>query len=74
MALRVCNGNDSALVRLINATDFDDACMNTVPSPPMEATGLVAIACNCCLMFDDEYRSKVYPHEFKMQGHLFPAY
>ena len=72
MALRNCNGNDLELVRVIKANDFDAACMNTVPGPAME--GLVAIACNCGLMFDEEYRSKVYPHEFKMQSYLFPAY
>jgi hypothetical protein len=66
-----CDGTDENLTRQVRTEDFDPASMTQSRAWAMMARpGFIVVNCQCGLVFDDEDRARVYPHEFIGQGAL----
>jgi len=66
-----CDGKDENLTREVRFEDFNHATMTqNRPWSMMARIGFVMINCQCGLVFDDEDRERVYPHEFIGQAAL----
>lgn len=61
--LRRCDGTDPNLTKSIPAEQFDPATMTTSHWTSTAGPGEVVVNCSCGLVFDDEKRTVVYPHD-----------
>lgn len=63
MAMRHCDGTDPNLTRTIPADEFDPERMTLSHWDSTARSGERIVNCACGLMFDDDDRRVVYPHQ-----------